>query len=195
MKWFKRFVPSPSMMIACFALLVVLGGTGYAAVQALPRNSVTSVQVKDRSLLARDFRAGQLPRGATGPAGPAGPAGPQGPAGPAGSSGSGARWALVRADGGIAAQSGGITLAAHPSSGTYILSFGSQITGKPILASGGYAGDAGDQRGETSAGPCGGGSEGRTCPTGFDSTSNVFVQTRENGGNPSDHSFYVAVFG
>src|SRR3954468_2327434 len=95
----KRLRPTPSMVIACFALLVVLGGTGYAAVQALPRNSVTSVQVKDRSLLARDFKAGQLPRG---PQGPAGPAGPQGPAGPAGSSGSGARWALVRADGGIA---------------------------------------------------------------------------------------------
>jgi len=192
MKVLKRLRPTPSMVIACFALLVVLGGTGYAAVQALPRNSVTSVQVKDRSLLARDFKAGQLPRG---PAGPAGPAGPQGPAGPAGSSGAGARWALVRPDGGIAAQSGGITLAAHPSAGTYILSFGSAVTGHPILTAGGYAGDASDSRGETSGGPCGGGSEGRTCPTGFDSTSNVFVQTRENGGSPADHAFYVAVFG
>jgi hypothetical protein len=192
MKMLKRLRPTPSMVIACFALLVVLGGTGYAAAQALPRNSVTSVQVKDRSLLARDFKAGQLPRG---PQGPAGPAGPQGPAGPAGGSAAGARWALVRADGGIAAQSGGITLAAHPSSGTYILSFGSQMTGKPILASGGYAGDPSDGRGETTAGPCGGGSEGRTCPTGFDSTSNVFVQTRENGGTPADHAFYVAIFG
>ncbi len=71
MRWFKRFRPSPAMVIACFALLVVLGGTGYAAVQALPRNSVTTVQVKDHSLLARDFRAGQLPRGAPGPVGPA----------------------------------------------------------------------------------------------------------------------------
>src|SRR3954451_19159528 len=195
MKWFKRLLPSPSMMIACFALLVVLGGTGYAAVQALPRNSVTSVQVRDRSLLARDFRAGQLPRGATGPPGPAGPTGPPGPAGPAGSSGAGARWALVRPDGGIAAQSGGITLAAHPSSGNYLLNFGSAIAGHPILASGGYAGDPGDQRGETTAGPCGGGAEGRTCPTGFDTTSHVIVQTRENGGTPSDHSFYIAIFG
>jgi|SRR5690349_3381979 len=192
MKMFKRLRPTPSMVIACFALLVVLGGTGYAAVQALPRNSVTSVQVKDHSLLARDFKSGQLPRGAPGPAGPAGP---QGPAGPAGSSGAGARWALVRPDGGIAAQSGGITLAAHPTSGNYILNFGSAATGHLILASGGYAGDAGDQRGETTAGPCGGGSEGRTCPTGFDTTSHVWIQTRENGGTTADHSFYVAVFG
>ena len=182
------------MVIACFALLLVLGGTGYAASQALPRNSVTSVQVKDHSLLSRDFKAGQIPRGKQGPVGPAGPQGPAGPAGPAGG-GAAIRWALVRPDGGIAAQSGGITLAAHPTTGNFILNFGSAAAGHLILASGGYAGDAGDQRGETTAGPCGGGSEGRTCPTGFDTTSFVWVQTRENGGTTSDHSFYVAVFG
>ena len=59
------------MVIAGLALLLALGGTGYAASQALPRNSVTSVQVKDHSLLARDFKAGQIPRGPAGPAGPA----------------------------------------------------------------------------------------------------------------------------
>ena len=104
------------------------------------------------------------------------------------------KWALVRADGGIAAQSGGITLAAKPSTGVYILSIGSAVTGKPILASGAYAADAGDQRGETTAGPCGGGAEGRTCPTS-DNTSSVFVQTRSNDGFPADHAFYVAVLG
>ena len=181
------------MVIGCLALLLALGGTGYAASQALPRNSVTSVQVKDRSLLTRDFKAGQLPRGPAGPAGPAGAQGPAGPAGPAGGSAS-ARWALVRPDGGIAAQSGGITLAAKPSAGTYILSFGSQVSGRPIISSAGYAADASDSRGETSAGPCGGGTEGRTCPTG-DTNTNIFVQTRNDGGTPADHSFYVAVFG
>jgi hypothetical protein len=193
MSLLKKFRPSPAMVIGCLALLLALGGTGYAASQALPRNSVTTVQVKDRSLLARDFKAGQLPRGPAGPAGPAGAQGPAGPAGPAGGSAS-ARWALVRPDGGIAAQSGGITLAAKPSAGTYILSFGSQVSGRVIVASAGYAADASDQRGETSAGPCGGGAEGRTCATG-DTTSNLFVQTRSDGGTPADHSFYVAVFG
>lgn len=196
MNMLKRLRPSPAMVIACSALLLVLGGTGYAASKALPRNSVTSVQVKDHSLLARDFKAGQLPRGPVGPAGPAGPQGPAGPAGPAGPTGTASlRWALVRPDGGIAAQSGGITLAAHPSSGNYILNFGSAVSGKPILASGAYAGDPSDQRGETSGGPCGGGSEGRTCPTGFDTTSNLFAQTRSNDGVPADHAFYVLVFG
>jgi hypothetical protein len=104
------------------------------------------------------------------------------------------KWALVRPDGGIAAQSGGITLAAKPSAGTYILSIGSAVTGKPILASAAYAADGSDQRGETSAGPCGGGAEGRTCPTS-DNTSSIFVETRSNAGVPADHAFYVAVLG
>jgi hypothetical protein len=104
------------------------------------------------------------------------------------------KWALVRPDGGIAAQSGGITLAAKPSGGTYILSIGSVVTGKPIVASAAYAADNSDQRGVTSAGPCGAGAEGRTCPTS-NNTSSIFVQTRNNDGIPTDHAFYVAVLG
>ena len=69
------------------------------------------------------------------------------------------------------------------------------VAGHPILASGGYAGDVADQRGETTAGPCGGGSEGMTCPTGFDTNTHLFVQTRNSAAVPSDHSFYVAIFG
>jgi hypothetical protein len=46
MSLIKRFRPSPAMVIGCLALLLTLGGTGYAASQALPRNSVTSVQVR-----------------------------------------------------------------------------------------------------------------------------------------------------
>lgn len=90
--------------IALLALFISLGGVSYAATQ-LPKNSVgtkqlkknavtakkikknaiTSQKVKDRSLLARDFKRGQLPRGATGrqgPTGPRGPVGEQGPPGP-----------------------------------------------------------------------------------------------------------------
>src|SRR3954447_23883789 len=59
---------------ATMALVVALGGTSYAAIK-LPRNSVTSLQVKDKSLLKKDFKTGQLPAGKTGPQGPAGPAG------------------------------------------------------------------------------------------------------------------------
>jgi hypothetical protein len=195
MSLFKRFTPSPAMIIGCLALLLALGGTGYAASQALPRNSVTSIQVKDRSLLARDFKAGQIPRGPAGPAGAAGPAGPQGPAGPAGSASStNVKWALVRPDGGIAAQSGGITLSSH-TTGQYVLNFGSTVTGKPIMASGAFAGDGGTtDRGETVAGPCGAGAEGINCST-TNTNQGVVVETHNQVGALADHSFYVTVIG
>jgi hypothetical protein len=74
--------PSPATALASVALVFALGGTGVAAVTALPRNSVgtaqlkanavTSAKVKNGSLLEADFRSGSLP---------AGPAGPQGPPG------------------------------------------------------------------------------------------------------------------
>ena len=96
--------PSPSMAVSLLALTVALGGTSYAAIK-LPANSVgtpqlkraavTGVKVKDFSLFANDFAAGQIPKGPAGPSGPAGPAGagtagpmgPIGPAGPAGANG------------------------------------------------------------------------------------------------------------
>ena len=70
---------------ATLALVIALGGTSYAAIK-LPKNSVSSLQVKDRSLLKKDFRPGQLPRGKTGRHRPQGPAGPAGGAGAGGGS-------------------------------------------------------------------------------------------------------------
>jgi hypothetical protein len=83
--------PSPSMVVALIALVVAMGGGAYAAVKLpknsvgtkqLKNNSVTSVDVKNRSLKRRDFGRGQLPAGPTGPAGATGPRGETGPAGP-----------------------------------------------------------------------------------------------------------------
>ena len=78
------------------ALVVALGGTSYAAV-ALPKNSVgnkqlktdavTSGKVKDRTLLSKDFKAGQLPAGPRGPAGAPGPTGDTGAPGATGDHG------------------------------------------------------------------------------------------------------------
>jgi hypothetical protein len=88
--------PSTATAIAAVALFVSLGGTGYAAM-TLPRNSVgtaqlkknavTSVKVRNGSLLKADFKSGQIKAGAKGPAGPAGSAGPAGAAGAAGPAG------------------------------------------------------------------------------------------------------------
>ncbi len=72
---------------ATIALIVALGGTSYAAIK-LPKNSVTSATVKDRSLLKKDFKTGQLPAGKTGKQGPPGPAGTAG-SGAAGGAGTG----------------------------------------------------------------------------------------------------------
>jgi hypothetical protein len=84
-------------VMSTLAVFVALGGSSVAAVQLsrnsvrseqiangqvkgpdLAKSAVTSVKVADRSLLAGDFKAGQLK---------AGPAGPQGPAGPKGDPG------------------------------------------------------------------------------------------------------------
>jgi hypothetical protein len=96
MHWIGLRRPSPALVIASIALFVSLAGGAYAAV-SLPRGSVgtaqlrrgavTAVKVKSHSLLARDFKAGQLPRGATGATGAPGATGPQGPAGTPGQAG------------------------------------------------------------------------------------------------------------
>jgi hypothetical protein len=74
-------------VVASLALFAALGGVSYAAV-TLPKNSVgraqlkknvvVSKKVKDRSLLARDFKRGQLPGGPRGLKGDAGVPGPKG---------------------------------------------------------------------------------------------------------------------
>jgi hypothetical protein len=90
-------LPRPGTVIACVALIISLAGTAYAAgvlpagsvgTIQLKDNAVTSKKVKNGSLLAADFKAGQLPAGPAGATGPAGSQGPAGPPGPKGSSGS-----------------------------------------------------------------------------------------------------------
>ena len=62
MRMLRRFRPSPALVIASVALFIALGGTGYA-VTRLPANSVTTRQVVNHSLLAVDFKRGQIPAG------------------------------------------------------------------------------------------------------------------------------------
>jgi len=83
-------------VIASAALFVALGGTSYAALKLpaasvgplqLKRDAVSSAKVKNHSLVADDFKPGQLAAGAQGPEGPQGPAGARGAAGPRGLAG------------------------------------------------------------------------------------------------------------
>jgi hypothetical protein len=97
--------------VAYVALVLATGGTSYAAgvipagsvgTQQLQNGAVTSQKVRAHSLLAVDFKQGQLPQGkatstggalldgpfGAGPVGPQGPKGDTGPAGPTGLTGS-----------------------------------------------------------------------------------------------------------
>jgi hypothetical protein len=105
-------------VVASIALFVALGGGAYAAItlpagsvgtKQIRKNAVGSAQVKNRSLLAADFKFGQIPAGRQGAQGPAGPPGvpgapgamgATGPAGPKGEPGTGASaGAVVRTAG------------------------------------------------------------------------------------------------
>ncbi len=70
----KRLIhlrPSPAMVVACIALMIALGGTSVAAIQALPKNSVgtkqlkkgavTGAKVRAHTLTANKFAQGVLP--------------------------------------------------------------------------------------------------------------------------------------
>ena len=101
---------TPSLVISVIALFVALSGASYAAIKLpinavgtaqIKKDAVTSAKVKDGSLLAGDFKAGQLPAGAKGEAGV------KGDTGAAGASG-------VTAANGTSGSSLGITLTGTP---------------------------------------------------------------------------------
>lgn len=169
-----------SNVVALTALCIALGGTSYAAVK-LPRNSVSSPQVRDGSLRASDFAAGQLPRGAkgadgaTGAAGSDGAAGATGPAGATGATGltgatgaagrdgrdgASASFAHVRADGSLdGPRSQGIAAAnvTHPDTGHYCLD-GLGFTPRNVVANADYEQAGVDEAVQTAVhpttGPC-----------------------------------------
>lgn len=116
---FTRRLPRPtaSLFISIVALVVALGGTAYAS-GVLPRHSVGTVQlkknavvsskVKNRSLLKKDFRAGQLPAG---------------PKGDTGAPGSVLGWATIQSGGTVFNFGGqlGAPTVTHPATGIYCI--------------------------------------------------------------------------
>ena len=91
----KKLRLTPAGVIACVALAISLGGTAFAAAVLVPKNSVGSPQVIDRSLQKADLSARAIaalrgnrgPRGLQGIQGDPGVPGPAGPTGPAGGKG------------------------------------------------------------------------------------------------------------
>lgn len=140
--------PSPALVVSCLALAVALGGTGYAAV-VLPANSVGTKQlrngaviaskIKPRSLLAVNFKPGQLPRGPQGAAGLPGAAGPAGPAGAKGDPATRLFGVVINTQNGGAAlkpgASGISAVARIPNqTGVYTVSFSQDVTSCAVLA-------------------------------------------------------------
>jgi hypothetical protein len=138
---------SPAMIVACVALVVALGGVSYAA-GVLPANSVGAKQIKQRAVTlkklspaARGALRGQ--KGATGPAGPKGDPGASGPAGPKGDKGD-PGVSLYANVGAGALESGTALSAERLELGTYLVTFGRDVShcaavASPGLTTGGAA--------------------------------------------------------
>jgi hypothetical protein len=106
MAWKLRPHLTYANVVSSVCLFVVLGGSAYAAATLsnnsvkskhikngqvkrddIAKNAVNSSKIANSSLLADDFKAGQLPAGPSGPRGETGPAGPQGQPGATGETG------------------------------------------------------------------------------------------------------------
>lgn len=189
-------------LIAYVALFVALGGTSYAAV-SLPRNSVgtaqvkksavTSAKVKNGSLVAKDFKAGQLPRGAQGLKGDTGATGVQGPAGVDGATGekgdkgdAGADatklWAVVNTNGSLARGSG-VTASTRPVPAQYTVTFNRDVSKCAYIAVAGNATSGANPPNNFAA-----------VTPGVSNVNAVFVEMRDHEGFDDDASFHLAVF-
>jgi hypothetical protein len=185
-------------VMATIALFVALGGSSYAAI-ALSNNSVkskhigkgevkrsdvaknvvTSEKVKDASLLATDFKAGQVP------AGPAGAPGPKGDKGDKGDPGTPATtlWAVLNQDGTLRRGSGVVSVSGAPAGFTQV-KFNRNINTCAILASIGRLGPA-LSNGEPMA--------DEFVANGF-AADTVLVRTNDSTGAGAARSVHVAVF-
>jgi len=191
-----RRLPSPALLVALAALLVALGGTGYAAA-VLPANSVGTAQLKDgavvgrkvkaHSLRASSFAPGQAPQGkqgkqgAQGLAGPAGAAGPPGAQGAQGPKGEPATklFAVVQGSTGkaIVASPGVNSSRRGDGVGTYAVTFPQSVSDcSPVVSI---------------ATSQGGQADGSVPAPG---ANLVNVDTFDSGGDPDDRDFSIAVF-
>ncbi|MGZ4408884.1 MAG: hypothetical protein ACXVY6_08860 [Gaiellaceae bacterium] len=181
--------PSPSLVISMIALAVALGGTGYAAIvlpagsvgtRQLQNGAVVAAKVKAHSLVAANFKPGQIPAGQPGPQGAQGLAGPAGPKGDSATK----LFATVRqkaAGGGVelGPSSGVQTLVRQGGgSGIYQLTFNQDVSKCAVVVSpGGNSLTSGEATAKTTGG------------------GGVTVQTFDSDGSSDDlDQFTVAVF-
>jgi hypothetical protein len=198
-------------VMATVAVFIALGGGAYAALKLpknsvgakqIKRNAVTSSKVKNRSLRAIDFGAGQLPRGPKGNTGTPGPKGDKGdkgdpcPAtdaacrGPAGTPGAPATrlWAVVTASATTPAirrgsHTAGLARHSNATLGGYEVKFDQTVNNCAVTVTPEDPPPGGTWFAETNIDQ----------PTAEFTDDEVFVRF-ENGGNLVDVDFHLAVF-
>ena len=179
--------------VALFALFFALGGTSFAAANALlPQNSVGTKQVINASLQTNDLsnKARAALKGNRGPRGPAGARGAQGATGATGATGAqgvqgvpgqSATKLFVALDAnGTLTKNNGATLAARTGTGIYRIAFNTDITNCVYLATAGQ--DAGGVSGDYNI------------FTSRTSTTTVNVAIFDGTNTSIDLPFYLAVF-
>jgi hypothetical protein len=148
--------PSPALVISVIALIVAVAGGGsaiadgvHAAAKLITGNqikngSITSSDIKDRSLLVSDFKASERSklRGSEGPVGPTGNQGPQGlpgsnggpgPKGDPGPAGTARAYGLVTDTGGLS-RSKNILAVSHPTTTSYCVQLDNSIDASTAVA-------------------------------------------------------------
>ena len=173
---FRR--PSPAMAVALIALFVALGGSGYAAVKIngkdIRNRSIPGKKLARNSLGRDEIKETQL---ALQPLG---------------------MWATINAPGNfVLAQSGGVSVAAHPGPGRYFVRFPAAVKGTAVLASpAANVGDSPRGSSDVKAAACGGGPnqvDAYACDApGTNTARHAFVATFNNG-VPADVAFVIAV--
>ncbi len=125
MKRLRAKLTYSNVMVTVLAVIVLGGGTAYAASKTEPKNSVGTKQIKKEAVTP-----GKLSEKAkstlTGPAGPQGPKGPKGETGPKGEKGerglaTGGSYAAVVIEGAFSGAHAGFASVNHIGTGEYCL--------------------------------------------------------------------------
>jgi len=173
----RRFMPSPSMVVALAALFVALGGSAYAAIvitgKNVRNNSLAGADIKNGSLASRDMKRDSI----------GGVAIKESVLGtvPGASVADGLpRHAVVTAAG-VLARGRGVSSVARTSEGRYQVILDRDVRGCAYLATIGDAGAAAPPQGEISTSSL------------ASNVNGVAVRTENSGGAAADRPFHLIV--
>jgi hypothetical protein len=168
--------PSPSLVISVVALIVALGGTGYAAVRVTGKqikdSSITGRDVKNKSLTKKDFKGS-----VTGARGATGALGPKGDKGDKGDMGNAPLWAVIASDG-SKANGRGVVSSERLGLGQYDVIFSQDVSACALTATPGGPSTAFEQ---PFASPYNANANG------------VFVEIKNGAGDRTDRNFNLTV--